>query len=198
MRQPRASARVLRRPQQHRPDAAPAHMRGDRDRIEPRDRRARPEQHDRRAGEAAAFIRHDHLGGRRLQEMAEAAARQAVGREHPLLELHQRVEVCAFGFANADVRHRNMGETGGHCDQQDSSGPDLPRKRADQDASRPSREQRRRSIMMQARPTSRSRHSLTQVLRKGSKFSADRYSRRACRSPAERRRTRLATNRHGG
>jgi hypothetical protein len=32
----------------------------------------------------------------------QAAAREPVGREHAMLELHHEVEVGALGFANAD------------------------------------------------------------------------------------------------
>jgi hypothetical protein len=49
--------------------------------------------------------------------MPQAAARQPIGGEDPMLELHERVEVAALGFANADVRLRRMGKVGRHRHQ---------------------------------------------------------------------------------
>ena len=60
-RQPRASAAASAASSSMRRHAAPAHLRRDRNGIEAGDRRARPEQHDRRAGEPRSVLRHDHL-----------------------------------------------------------------------------------------------------------------------------------------
>ena len=99
----------LGRREQHRADTPPAHVRRGRDGIEPRHRRARTEQHDGGAGQAIAFVRHDHLRGLGLEKAPQAAARQPVGREHTVLKVDQRVDIARLGIASTDLRRRRMG-----------------------------------------------------------------------------------------
>jgi hypothetical protein len=98
--------------------AAAAHGGHHGDGIEPRDHRARAEQHDGVAGEAAVVLRHQHIGAGRAQEALQAPSRQPVGGEDAMLERGQRVEIAALGVANADRGVRRMGKGGGHRHQQ--------------------------------------------------------------------------------
>ena len=55
--------------------------------------------------------------GRRAEKMPQTSPRQAVGREHAMLELHERVDVAALGLANAELRLGLAGRIGCHRHQ---------------------------------------------------------------------------------
>jgi hypothetical protein len=62
-----------------------------------------PEQHHGRSGETRADLGDDHPRGLGCQQPAQARAGQPVGREHPLLELDQGVEVGLPGRSHANL-----------------------------------------------------------------------------------------------
>src|SRR4029078_7170064 len=93
---PRASPlrRILGRGEEKRPDAATPDMRGDGDRIEPGQLRARRVGDERIAGERASLLGDEEGGVGGEKKAAEAAARQVIDSERGLLHGEERSEIA--------------------------------------------------------------------------------------------------------
>src|SRR5215471_9706245 len=77
--------------EKQRGDTASAHVRRDCDRVEARQPRPSPKEHDRRSGKTPISLGNKDLGGRRVEEVTQAAAREPIGGKHPMLKLDQGI-----------------------------------------------------------------------------------------------------------
>ena len=100
--------------EEQRGDTAPAHVRRDCDRVEARQPRPSPKEHDRRSGKTPISLGNKDLGGRRVEEVTQAAAREPIGGKHPMLKVHQGIDVARLGAPDADTATRLMSEAPRH------------------------------------------------------------------------------------
>ena len=93
---------------------ASAHVRRDCDRVEARQPRPSPKEHDSRSGKTPISLGNKDLGGRRVEEVTKAAAREPIGGKHPMLKLQQGIQVTGPGAPDAGTATRIMGEAPKH------------------------------------------------------------------------------------
>ncbi len=94
--------------------AVPRMLGRDGDRIEPGCAAATAKQDEGVSGECPVAGRHHQRRGRRGDEPVETAARDAVGREYPMFERENRVDVRRLGWANLELRGGRAGERAIH------------------------------------------------------------------------------------